>query len=288
MPTRARHLARRGAALPQSRARRRAVVLLLAAALVPATALPATAVARTVSAEPAVAQTVTAAGPEHRAVALGTPRRPVAIPDPSRAGSLVAPPPRAPEPAVTAAGTLVVVNKQRPLEPLDYAPHHLAAVAGTDVELREDAAAAADRLLADAERAGVPMLPRSGFRSYETQVATYAHWEDVLGSAEADVQSARPGYSEHQTGLALDVLPADGTCQAFGCFGDTPQAAWLAEHAADYGFVVRYQDGQEGVTGYTAEPWHLRYVGAATAADVAASGARSLEEYFGLPAAPTY
>jgi D-alanyl-D-alanine carboxypeptidase len=132
------------------------------------------------------------------------------------------------------------------------------------------------------------MLPRSGYRSYETQVATYAHWTDVLGAAQADVQSARPGYSEHQTGLALDVLPADGACQEFGCFGGTPQAAWLAEHAAAYGFVVRYQEGQQAITGYTAEPWHLRYVGARTAADVAASGARSLEEYFGLPAAPAY
>jgi D-alanyl-D-alanine carboxypeptidase len=251
--------------------------VLLAAALLPATALPATAATSTGTAPTGLATS-----------AHGATRGPVAIPDPARSGSLEAPPARSPQPAVTPAGTLVVVNKQRPLAPLDYAPHHLRAVAGTDVELRQDAAAAAERLLADAESAGVPLLPRSGFRSYETQVDTYAHWSDVLGADEADMQSARPGYSEHQTGLALDVLAGDGTCRAFGCFGDTPQAAWLAEHAPDYGFVVRYQQGQEAVTGYTAEPWHLRYVGTRAAADLTASGARSLEEYLGLPAAPTY
>ncbi|MFP3712256.1 D-alanyl-D-alanine carboxypeptidase family protein [Puerhibacterium sp. TATVAM-FAB25] len=282
MPTRARH--RRAAAT----APRRAVVVLLAAALLPAAALPAAATSPTAT-SPTARSTATSAAPTGlTATAHDVPHGPVAIPDPTRSGSLEAPPTRSPQPAVTPAGTLVVVNKQRPLEPLDYAPRHLRTVAGTDVELRQDAAAAAERLLADAARAGVPLLPRSGFRSYETQVDTYAHWADVLGPDVADTQSARPGHSEHQTGLALDVLAGDGTCREFGCFGDTPQAAWLAEHAPAYGFVVRYQEGQEAVTGYTAEPWHLRYVGTRTAADLTASEARSLEEYLGLPAAPSY
>ncbi|QAY71075.1 M15 family metallopeptidase [Xylanimonas protaetiae] len=184
------------------------------------------------------------------------------------------------------ASTLVVVDKRRPLDPEDFVPADLRGASG--VLLRADASDAFLALAAAAEAAGVPVRAQSGYRSFVDQQVTYHRWQRELGDARADEQSARPGHSEHQTGLALDVLPRGGACQAFGCFGATPQAAWLAAHAAEYGFVVRYQDGQEPVTGYTAEPWHLRYVGVAAASALAASGARSIEEYLGLPAAPTY
>ncbi|WP_425953592.1 M15 family metallopeptidase [Xylanimonas sp. McL0601] len=185
-----------------------------------------------------------------------------------------------------AASLLVVVNKQRPLDPVTYAPADLRPADG--VLLRTEAADAFERLSAAAEAAGAPVEARSGFRSYADQVRTHRRWVRTLGSASAEAQSARPGFSEHQTGLAVDVLPRGGACQDFGCFGATPQAAWLAKNAGRFGFVVRYQAGQQAVTGYTDEPWHLRYVGVRAAADVAASGARSLEEHIGLPAAPTY
>ena len=185
-----------------------------------------------------------------------------------------------------AASLLVVVAKKRPLDPVTYAPSDLQPAGA--VLLRAEAAQAFARLAAGAAVDDAPVRAVSGFRSYADQVTTYRHWVRVLGAATADQQSARPGFSEHQTGLAVDVLPATGTCQAFECFGTTVQAGWLAAHAADYGFVVRYQAGQQAVTGYTAEPWHLRYVGVQAARDVAAAGALSLEEYLGLPAAPGY
>jgi D-alanyl-D-alanine carboxypeptidase len=181
---------------------------------------------------------------------------------------------------------LVVVNKRRPLTPEDYVPADLDGASG--VLLRAQASEAFGRLAAAADAAGVPVRARSGYRSYQDQAVTFQRWQSTLGDDAAESQSARPGYSEHQTGLALDVVPRNGACQDFGCFADTPHAAWLAEHAAQFGFVVRYQAGQEAVTGYTAEPWHLRYVGLEAAAALAASGAHSIEDYLGLPPAPTY
>ena len=185
------------------------------------------------------------------------------------------------------ASLLVVVNKQRPLKPLDYAPHVVSV--GYGRKLRPDAAAALVELMAAAKKDGVPMYPSSAYRSYSEQVTTYAGWNAKMGGAKADALSARAGYSEHQTGLAADMRPSTGPCRAYStCFGSTPQAAWLAKHAVEYGFIVRYEAGQTAVTGYDPEPWHLRYVGKAFAAEYAASGAHSLEAYFGLPAAPDY
>lgn len=184
------------------------------------------------------------------------------------------------------ASTLVVVNKRRPLAPPDYVPADLRGDSG--VLLRAEASEAFVALAAAAEAAGVPVRARSGYRSFQDQDVTYRRWQRQLGAARADGQSARPGHSEHQTGLAVDVVPGDGGCRDFGCFAATGQAAWLAAHAHEFGWVVRYRAGQETVTGYTAEPWHLRYVGVAAAAALTASGAGSIEEYLGLPAAPTY
>ncbi|MBD4644500.1 D-alanyl-D-alanine carboxypeptidase family protein, partial [Xanthomonas citri pv. citri] len=82
------------------------------------------------------------------------------------------------------------------------------------------------------------------------------------GRAEADRVSARPGYSEHQTGLAWDVGDAaTPTCDLEACFGDTAAGRWVAAHAAEHGFVIRYPAGAEDETGFAHEPWHLRYVG---------------------------
>lgn len=181
----------------------------------------------------------------------------------------------------------VIVNKQRPLDP-GHEPSDLVPVAGSQVRLRAEAADALKSLRAAAAEADVPIAVHSAYRSYGEQAQTFEGWVAALGEDRAVARSARPGHSEHQTGLAVDVVATTGACRTIGCFGETPQAAWLAEHAHEHGWVVRYQEGAEAVTGYDAEPWHLRYVGVDVARAAVESGATSLETLFGLPAAPGY
>ena len=132
------------------------------------------------------------------------------------------------------------------------------------------------KLIAAMQQAGFPISDHySGFRSYETQTQLYQNYVNKDGKEKADRYSARPGYSEHQTGLAFDLIGTNGDLVT------EPKAAqWLLDHAADYGFVVRYLKGKEKETGYMAEEWHLRYVGK-EAKEIAASGL-SLEEYYGF------
>ena len=132
------------------------------------------------------------------------------------------------------------------------------------------------KLIAAMQQAGFPISDHySGFRSYETQTQLYQNYVNKDGKAEADRYSARPGYSEHQTGLAFDLIETNGDLVT-----EEKAAQWLLDHAADYGFVVRYLKGKEKETGYMAEEWHLRYVGK-EAKEIAASGL-SLEEYYGF------
>ena len=132
------------------------------------------------------------------------------------------------------------------------------------------------KLIAAMQQAGFPISDHySGFRSYETQVKLYQDYVNQDGKAEADRYSARPGYSEHQTGLAFDLIGTNGNLVT-----EEKAAQWLLDHAADYGFVVRYLKGKEKETGYMAEEWHLRYVGK-EAKEISASGL-SLEEYYGF------
>ena len=105
-----------------------------------------------------------------------------------------------------------------------------------------------------------------------TQVSTYNGYVSQYGQAQADTFSARPGHSEHQTGLAVDLGNSNNSCALEICFGDTAGGLWLAANAADYGFIVRYPQGKEADTGYQYEPWHLRFLGVDTAKAVVASG----------------
>ena len=159
---------------------------------------------------------------------------------------------------------IVVANKHYPMSK-DYNPG-------------ENPTAKAEllQLIAAMQQAGFPISDHySGFRSYETQTQLYQNYVNKDGKAEADRYSARPGYSEHQTGLAFDLIETNGDLVT-----EEKAAQWLLDHAADYGFVVRYLKGKEKETGYMAEEWHLRYVGK-EAKDIAASGL-SLEEYYGF------
>ena len=159
---------------------------------------------------------------------------------------------------------ILVANKHYPLSK-DYNPGE-----------NPTAKAAFLKLIAQMQKEGYAVSNNySGFRSYATQAQLYQSYVNRAGQAAADRYSARPGYSEHQTGLAFDVIGTDGNLVE-----DESAAQWLLDHAADYGFVVRYLKGKESVTGYMHEEWHLRYVGK-EAKEIAASGL-TLEEYYGF------
>ena len=186
----------------------------------------------------------------------------------------------------------VVVNKARPLNPLTFAPTPFGdpalAVDGAG-SLRADVSQALDQLSAATDAAGAgPVALASGYRSYDTQVQTYSGQIAQYGQAQGDALSARPGYSEHQTGMAADVVSCGGGCGSIDSFGGTSAGAWVAQNAWQYGFIVRYIAGQTPITGYDAEPWHLRYIGVPLATAYHDGGFSSLEQFFGLPAAPAY
>ncbi|MFF0904724.1 UNVERIFIED_CONTAM: D-alanyl-D-alanine carboxypeptidase family protein [Kocuria sp. CPCC 205316] len=185
-----------------------------------------------------------------------------------------------------AASVYVVVNKRRPLDPADYVPRPLEAVGGQ--LLRADAAAAFRRMQRSAAADGAPLTAVSGYRSYTTQASLYRHYVALYGQAQADLISARPGHSEHQTGLVMDIGDPSGECGLQSCFEDTPAGAWAREHAHEHGFIVRYPRGRTATTGYAYEPWHLRYVGVHVAGGMVDQDIPTLEHYMGLPAAPTY
>jgi D-alanyl-D-alanine carboxypeptidase len=171
----------------------------------------------------------------------------------------------------------VVVNKTHCMQPVSYAPQDLVTSNGATLSTK--AINAYNQLYMAAAAAGQSFYVTSSYRSYSDQVSTYAYWVSTSGQNGADTYSARPGYSEHQTGLAFDV--AAGGC-VLNCFGTTPQYAWLQDHAADYGFIQRYYKGYESVTGYDAEEWHYRYVGVNVAKDMQKKGVKTLEQYWNI------
>lgn len=172
----------------------------------------------------------------------------------------------------------VVVNKKHCFSPIAWAPGDLTSVGG--YLLRAEAAGQMVAMMNAASAAGLGFELSSAYRSYGDQVVTYNNWVAVNGSrAAADTVSARPGYSEHQTGLVADVRV--GGC-SLECFAGTGQYTWLTEHAAEYGFIQRYPSGLTSITGYSPEAWHWRYVGIATAGDMKAKNIQTLEQYFGV------
>lgn len=176
----------------------------------------------------------------------------------------------------------VVVNKGRVL-PVDYVPADLAE----NMLLRSESAKALDNLESGAAKDGLKIILVSGYRSYATQKSVYASYSASQGQTAADTFSARAGYSEHQTGLAADVGSSSGKCQLDICFGDTTEGKWVAVNAYKYGFIIRYQKDKQNQTGYDYEPWHIRFVGIALAAEINKSG-QTLEQFFGLPTFSDY
>ncbi len=188
----------------------------------------------------------------------------------------------------------VVANKRRPLDPIDYWPTPQAQPTGIRVVsgggwLRADAAAALDGLAAAIVADGAGRLGvDSAFRPYRYQVDLYNGYVASRGQAAADLRSARPGHSEHQTGLAVDVVACGSGCGSHDGFKGTSQAQWLVDNAWRHGFIVRYEDGATDVTGYAWEPWHLRFIGVELAEAYHDGGYRTLEGFFGLDPAPDY
>ncbi|MFC4403156.1 M15 family metallopeptidase [Gracilibacillus xinjiangensis] len=182
----------------------------------------------------------------------------------------------------------VIVNKQRKLpdgyEPTDLVEPDVSFYAAEGDQkrlLRQVAATALEELFTGAEQSGLDFVAVSGYRSYDRQKVIYENNVANNGQEYADRYSAKPGTSEHQTGLAMDVASAALVAVLEPGFIQTAEGQWLAENAHKYGFIVRYLEGKESITGYSYEPWHIRYVGKEIAAQVYEQQT-TLEEFFGL------
>lgn len=171
----------------------------------------------------------------------------------------------------------MVVNKRFQLHP-NFAPGDLRAVVVArtfDEPLRQVAAEALEKMFAEAKAKGVNLKMNSAYRSFAMQQALYNQMVATSGMAYADEYSARPGFSEHQSGLAADVIQDAPTTSGAAM-------AWVAANSYKYGFIVRYPRGKEAITGYGYEPWHIRYVGESLATELFATG-KTLEEHFNVP-----
>ena len=159
---------------------------------------------------------------------------------------------------------IIIVNKKHGLSK-DYNPGENPTAKAAFVRLRDD-------MINQGLNVG---RSYSGFRSYDYQKTLYDNYVSRDGQAAADRYSARPGFSEHQTGLVFDLTDKSGNL-----LEDARASQWLKDNAHNYGFIVRFQAGKEASTGYMPEAWHIRYVGK-EAKDIHDSGL-SLEEYFGI------
>ncbi|MBG9795404.1 peptidase M15 [Paenibacillus dendritiformis] len=163
---------------------------------------------------------------------------------------------------------MVVVNKERYLpdgyEPPDLVEPNVKFSFDEPHEkrhMRKEAAEALEALFAGAEQDGITLNAVSGYRSYQRQQSLFNHYVETQGKEYASRVSAVPGTSEHQTGLAIDVSSPSVGNVLEEVFGDSEEGKWLAEHAHEYGFIIRYPKDGESITGYVYEPWHIRYVG---------------------------
>ena len=174
----------------------------------------------------------------------------------------------------TSKGYLMIVNKYNKL-PEGYSPK-LESLSGYGNGSMEPTAAAAFRKMVDAgKEAGVSLRSLSPYRSHSLQTWQYQFWVDAHGQEMADRESARPGSSEHETGLAVDI----NTAVEESHFERTPEYAWLIENCWKYGFILRYLPDSEYITGYVYEPWHYRYVGVEHAEKIMKLGI-TYEEYY--------
>lgn len=162
-----------------------------------------------------------------------------------------------------------LVNKNYPFNDLHYRPTNIQIATvpsrtdkSTDERsIRADIMSETERMFADAKLAGFDLQIGSGWRSYEQQNIYYSNYSRLYGQESADTFSAKPGYSEHQTGLVMDIATLDRHCYLEECFGETGAGKWLSANSSKYGFILRYPRGKDGITDFIYEPWHFRYVG---------------------------
>lgn len=186
----------------------------------------------------------------------------------------------------------VVVNKKHLLSPIDYAPSDLVypdVPNANHQPLRKPAADAVVALFAAAKsEAKLSLAIESGYRAYRTQLQLYNESVAQNGKAVADDLTARPGTSEHQTGLAVDISTVPPQCSLQECYGTTVSGKWLAANAWRFGFLLRYPADKVPVTGYSYEPWHFRYIGVPLATELHKTHVETLEEFFGISGGETY
>lgn len=181
---------------------------------------------------------------------------------------------------------LVIANKKHKL-PDNYQPTDLVVpnISEKNAEwtLRQEAATALETMFNEASAQGISLVLGSGFRSQSSQEELYNYYVNINGQEYADSISSRPGYSEHQTGLAVDICNGEGTYDLDKGFIDTAEGQWLYNNAYKYGFILRYPDGKQDITGYDFEPWHYRYVGTEVSTAIySISPNETFEEYFNL------
>lgn len=182
-----------------------------------------------------------------------------------------------------------IVNKTRPL-PEGYVPPDLGVPpvklrlgeSAEQMKFSGQATPALKEMFTAASNDGVTLVFGSGYRSYALQKQFYDSYVAKDGQAAADRYSARPGTSEHQTGLSFDATSISEKCHLEICFEETPEGQWIKANSYKYGFIIRYSSPEkEKITGYQYEPWHLRYVGVDLAAELQKTG-QTIEEFFGL------
>jgi D-alanyl-D-alanine carboxypeptidase len=181
-----------------------------------------------------------------------------------------------------------IANKQHSFNPIDYKPTDLITSYGATI--RAIAESDFNAMMIAAGSQGAQPTVVSSFRSYSYQVGLYNQYVAESGQSIADAFSAKPGYSEHQTGLAIDFGSHNdiANCQLSSCYGQTVEGTWLAAHAYEYGFILRYPDGKQSITGYESEPWHYRYVGRELAAEMHMKSISTLEEFFNVSGGEIY
>ena len=167
-------------------------------------------------------------------------------------------------------GLLFLTNRQWRVSKMYKPELREADVPGQVRNMRPDAAAALEEMFAACKAdIGVTLRAVSGFRSYDKQNTIYNNKVNNTGSKKkADEYVARPGASEHQLGMAMDVGQSNNSSGLTASFGSTEGGKWMREHCWEYGFILRYQEDWEDVTGYKYEPWHVRYVGKEIAAKI--------------------
>lgn len=181
-------------------------------------------------------------------------------------------------------GLLVLVNKEHPVDP-DYKPDDLTQIKAyvpdrseTTRYMRAEAAEAFQQMVDKAAEDGVELKMTTAYRSYDFQKILFDNYVAQKGEEQANTFSAKPGQSEHQTGLAVDVSSPSVDYQLSNDYGKTKEGKWIADEAYRFGFILRFPKGKEEITGYQYEPWHLRYVGLTAAKEIHEEGL-TLEEY---------